>query len=310
MAQDALQIKEKIITTLRRRGPSLPVHVAKETGLSILFASAFLSELAYDKRVKISSMKVGGSPLYLLPDHIHMLERFYEHLKSKEKDAFLLLREKKFLKDSEQEPAIRIALRNIKDFAIPFERNNEVYWRYFIAPETEFKEEVSEYKITKMETPEQLETEVQEEPLLIEEKPIEIDETIEKQLEISETKKEKIKKEARKQKPQKRVKKKTGDGDRFFNRIKDFLSGKGIDIMDIEDIKKNELVFRVKENKQEKLIFALNKKRVSETDILRAYKKASEVNLPYLILSLGESPKKLSSIIEASKSLSSIEKIE
>jgi len=34
----------------KRRGPSLPVHIASETGLSMLFASAFLSELLSEKK--------------------------------------------------------------------------------------------------------------------------------------------------------------------------------------------------------------------------------------------------------------------
>ena len=59
----------------------------------------------------------------------------------------------------------------------------------------------------------------------------------------------------------------------------------------------------------EKLLVAYNKKRISELDILNAHKKASEKNLPYVILSLGETSKKLTSFIEAIKDLSGIEKI-
>ena len=54
--QEALQIKEKIISLLRVKGPSLPVHISSATGISILFAGAFLSELISDKRIKIRRM--------------------------------------------------------------------------------------------------------------------------------------------------------------------------------------------------------------------------------------------------------------
>ncbi|MEK6820994.1 MAG: hypothetical protein AABY11_01170, partial [archaeon] len=138
MPQNALEIKEKILWALKKRGPSLPVHVAKEAGLSILFAGAFLSELVADKKVKISDMKVGSSPIYFLNDHAPMLERFSKHLNSREKDAFILLREKKFLNDREQSPVIRVALRAIRDFAIPFNRNGQIIWRYYTVPESEF----------------------------------------------------------------------------------------------------------------------------------------------------------------------------
>jgi len=94
--KNALELKENIISIMKRRGPSLPVHVAKETGLSILFASAFLSELIADKRIKYTEMKVGSSPIYFLNEHAPMLEKFSQHLSSREKDAFNLLKEKRF----------------------------------------------------------------------------------------------------------------------------------------------------------------------------------------------------------------------
>jgi len=122
-AQDTSQIKEKIIFTIKRRGPSLPVHIAKEIGLNMLFTSAFLSELFSEKKIRISNLKVGSSPVYFLSGQEPMLENFSQYLKSKEKDAFMILKERKFLKDNVQDPAIRVALRAIKDFAIPFKKN-------------------------------------------------------------------------------------------------------------------------------------------------------------------------------------------
>ncbi len=95
--QDTTPIKEKILSVLRRRGPSLPVHVASEVGLSMLFASAFLSELISDRKIVISHMKVGNSPLYYIEGQEAKLEDYAKHLKSKEKDAFLLLQKEKIL---------------------------------------------------------------------------------------------------------------------------------------------------------------------------------------------------------------------
>src|SRR3990167_9009598 len=137
-ARNALEIKEKMISIFKSRGPSLPVHIAKGTDLSILFASAFLSELIGEKKLKISSMKVGSSPLYFLSGQEPMLENFSEYLKGKEKEAFNILRERKFMKDSETEPPIRVALREIKDFAIPFKVEGEIYWKYFTSDENDF----------------------------------------------------------------------------------------------------------------------------------------------------------------------------
>ncbi len=272
--QDTSNIKEKILFILRKRGPSLPVHVARETGLSMLFASAFLSELLSEKKIKISNMKVGSSPVYFLLGQESMLENFSQHLKSREKDAFILLKEKTFLKDNEQDPAIRVALREIKDFAIPFKKNEEIFWRYFTIPETEFK---------------------------IKEKPREIEkEKIEKKLDIFDEKPKKI---IRKKTPQKK-------NDKFFNKVKEFLFEKSIEIMDIESFDKNELVLYVKSQGERKLLVAYNKKRINENDIIKANKKASESNLSYIILSLGQPLKKINSLINAIKNLSTIEKLE
>jgi len=136
--QNASHTKEKILSILNARGPILPVYIAKEAGISMLFASAFLSELSSDKKIKMSHMRVGNSPIYYVRGQESQLEKFSGYLKSKEKDAFLLIQEKRFLKDSEQSPAIRVALREIKDFAIPFKKNNETFWKYLTASEGEF----------------------------------------------------------------------------------------------------------------------------------------------------------------------------
>ena len=92
--QDAAHIKEKILAIIRMKGPTIPVHIAKDVGLSMLFTSAFLSELLSDKKVKMSHMRVGNSPIYFIPGQESQLERFSSYLKSKEKDAFILIQEK------------------------------------------------------------------------------------------------------------------------------------------------------------------------------------------------------------------------
>jgi len=282
MTQNTSELKEKIIYTIKTKGPSLPVHIASETGLSMLFASAFLSELLSEKKIKLSSMKVGSSPVYLIAGQESMLERYSQHLKSKEKEAFELLKRKKFLKDEEQVPAIRIALREIKDFAIAFKKEEEIFWRYFTIPENEF--------------------EPKDKPM--EKSPQPKEKTSDKQ-ELNIFDRQKTKKIP--------VKKRTAtknNNDKFFNKVKEFLSGKSIEILDIENFSKSDLILRVKIKGGEKLLVAYNKKRISEADIIKAYKKAAEFNLKYIILSLGEPLKKIDNLIKAVKNLSEIGKIE
>ena len=318
MSQDAAQIRGRIISFIRDNGPSLPVQIAKETGLSILFASAFLSELFGEKIINISNLRVGSSPLYFLPGQEPQLERFSQYVKGKEKEAYLLLKDKKILKDSELQPAIRVALREIKDFAIPFEKNDEIFWRYFLIEEpSDFAEERSEVNKQDREQ-EKIEidiSEVEEEPIqeISEDKSISpmgggvgITEEISKEEIKKEKPPKKLKSETKTKKPVKTEKK----DDNFFNTIKEFLSKKEIEIVDIKDFKNNQALLKVKKDNREELLFVFNKKRISEKEILDAHKIASEENIPYSILSLGETTKKLSDLISAIKNLSSIDKIE
>jgi len=284
--KDTSQIKEKILFTLKRRGPCLPVHIASEIETSILFASAFLSELVSEKKIKMSYMKVGSSLIYFIPGQEYLLERFSQYLKNKERDSFELLKNNKFLVDSKQDPAIRVALRAIRDFAIPFKEGKEIIWRYFTTPESEFK-------VTKK----------VEEP------------KVEKRKELSifeEGEKESIKKSVKKVPVKKTVKKTSASqkkNEKFFNKVKEFLAEKSIGILDIEGFSKADLILKIIDGGVEKLLIAYNKKRIIEADLLKAHKKASEYNLPYIILSLGDPSKKLENFIEAIRNLSKIDKL-
>jgi hypothetical protein len=135
--------KEKILNHIKDRGPSLPVHLAKALGVEPIFASAFLAELVNDQQLKTSNLRVGSSPLYHLSDQTAQLENFAQHLNRKEREAFQLLKSSQVLEDTNQEPAIRVALRSIKDFAIPLrariDNQETLFWRYFLTPEEKAK---------------------------------------------------------------------------------------------------------------------------------------------------------------------------
>lgn len=299
--QDHTQTKEKILHLLKIRGPSLPVHIAKEIDQNILFTSAFLSELLSEKKIKISNMRVGSSPIYFIQGQEPQLEKYSENIKGKEKEALLLLKEKKFLNDETQQPPIRVALRSIKDFAIPFQKNNKLFWRYFKVPESEFiesKQVPATKPIPKKVIPLTDSQTATKQPITNESSLDIFDKTEEKQP----AKKKTLKKSSKKKTTSK-------TNDKFFNKVKEFLKEKQIEITEIESIGKNELVFRVRKNQKEQLLFAYNKKQIKEDDLIKANKKASETNLRYTILCLGEPTKKLSNFIEAIKNLDEIEKM-
>ena len=300
--QDPLAVKEKIFSFLRNRGPSIPVRVAKETGLSMLFASAFLSELISETRIKTSHMKVGGSPIYLIPGQENLLENFSQYLGNKEKEVLAILKEKKFLVDTEQLPSVRVALRDLKDFAVPFKRGEETIWRYFLVPESELP--LKEIPIIEKK-------EIIQEPVVVKEIVQEIPEekiieNIPLEKEVIEVPKKII------EKPKKKEKRKTSkkNDEKFFEKVKEFLSSKSFEIINIESFGKGELVLRIKENRNEFILVALNKKRLTEVDIIKSHKRASAAGLKYRILMLGELNKNIENLINASKELEKIEKLE
>lgn len=294
--EDHLQVKERIISFIERRGPSLPVHIAKEINNSILFTSAFLSELISEKRLKISKLNVGNSSLYFLPGQESLLEKFSPHLKSKEKEAFELLQREKILRDSEQHPAIRVALREIKDFAIPFKKDEQVYWKYFSVSDQELIDKIRGMPIVK-EVKKQIEISEKKPEIKLEQKILKVESKP-----LLKTK-NKLIKEIKQKTPGKKE-------DKFFNKVKEFLAKSSVEILGIEGASKDNLILRIRADGREKLLIAYNKKKIDEKDILDSYKKAAKLKLSFIILTLGESNKKLGEFIEAVKYLERIEKLD
>lgn len=304
--KDTSQIKSKIIQTLNERGPSLPIHISKKIEMSMLFASAFLSELLSENRIKVSKMKIGGSPLYYTPETETQLENFSEYLKGKEREAFDLLKENKVLKDSNQEPSIRVALRSLKDFARPTEKNDGLYWKYFKHKEETDSKNESETKQNTQKSNEENKESEETKNSKKEENQIRVDE--------NENNPSKNKENQKKQSTQKsKTKKKSSSSkknEKFFNKVKEYLNKKNIEILDIIGFDNKELILKINEEDKEKILIAHNKKRIDEKDLTKANKKASEYKLEYVIFCLGEPLKKLNNLIDAINNLDKIEKIE
>jgi len=140
-----MDVKEKILSFINSKGPVLPRDILKEFKLSLTFAGAYLSELSSNKKLNISSAKIGGSPIYYLDSQKHIIDKYlYSHLNDKEKKAFDLIKEFKVLSDAEQDAVIKVALRNLKDFAVPLYVNlkssREIYWKWHLISNEEVEE--------------------------------------------------------------------------------------------------------------------------------------------------------------------------
>ncbi len=260
--RDNTEIHNKIIKIIEEKGPSLPMQIAKETEMNSLFISAFLSELTEEKKLKMSHLKVGGSKLYLIPGQELLLENFYKFLHAKEAEAFLLLKEKKILKDSEQEPAIRVALRSIRDFAIGFKQNDEIFWKYISVQEQEIKER---FKKPKQEKIIKIKSTIKQKPKTNFQKP---EMTFQNPLVQQTTKKQKSKSE-------------------FVERVIELLN-KNYKVLKEKEYKSKEynciIQIKTELGPMDFLTQAKDKKTITEADVQKLLSAAQSIPLPALIL--------------------------
>ena len=291
---DIQEKKRKILEFLKTSGPSLPVQIAKAIQMDPVFASAILSELLSSKEIKTSHMRIGASPLYLISGQENKLENKTEHLKKIEKETQEYLKTQKIIYDDKEEPATRVALRNIKDFAIPFKFQNKIAWKYAFTPE----EEINEILFPKN----------HEKKLDIKTKKQNTKEEKHEVPKAWEIKKEEIKNakiESKSTKPvqEKSEKIKNSHPKTFLKEIESFLKNQETSITEIEEVDKKKVIAIVKDNNQKSMLFAFNKARITETELLKCYKKADKKNLPYQIITKSSLTKKLTDTIRAYQKL-------
>jgi hypothetical protein len=155
--------RQKVLDFINVNGPSLPVKIATHLKSDSLIVGALLSELTKEKELFLSSMRVGNSPLYYMRGQEFQLENFVQFLGRKEREAFEMLKENSVLKDEELEPAIRVALRSIKDFAFPFEYQDKLYWRFIKVSQDQAIEKISSKGLKEVEKkPESFEKEIKQ----------------------------------------------------------------------------------------------------------------------------------------------------
>jgi len=263
-----MENQEKVLQIVKEKGPVLPVHIAKEIGVDILLASAMLSELTSNKQAKVTHVKIGGSPLYYVVGQEPKLINLYNKLNDKEKKAYDLLKSRKIIKDNRQEPVIRAALRQIRDFAKPIEvtigDKKEIFWKWFLITNTELQFLIKDKLKKKVPERKRPEEEKKEETKPKEQKP----ETIFKD---------------------------TTTG--FISEVRKFFNENKIEIFDSKTIRKNsDMEFTVKiptsVGFQKYYCRAKKKKRCNEGDISSAYVQGEFKKMPVLFLIKGDFTKK------------------
>ena len=271
-----MDINEKILTLVKEKGPVVPVQIAKDINQNILMTSARLSELLSNKQVMISYIKIGSSPLYYVTGQEIKLQEYANNLADREKEAYDLIRNNKILRDFTQEPSIRVALRQIKDFAIPlqvkYENKNEIFWRWYLSDNKEAESLIKEI--------------------------------LSKNEEIKKTESTDEQKEKTKIPEKRRVtqKEKKSDKDTFLNEIINFFNKNKINVLTTNELKKNSEIDFIIElqttiGNVKYFCKSKNKKKTTESDLSTALVQAQPKGLPLLFITTGKITKKANQML-------------
>ena len=276
---DILSLRNDILNYVAKNGPVLPVQISKQINNNIIFAGAVLSELVASKKVKISNSKIGGSPVYYISGQEYKLTMLYPYLKDVHKKVYDLLKEKKVLQDISVEPWQRVALREIPDFANMLRtRDNQIFWKWYLVSEDEavlIIKEILGINEIKESAPEP-KSEVKEEPM--------------KEIIAEPEVKPEVKEEKPKQK--KLVKPK-----RESVSLSDFFRFKSVEIIDEKIVKKGKELNYIGEISSDLglmkvFIKYIDKKRISDADLISAHNEAQLKKLALYFISHGDLTKK------------------
>lgn len=287
------EVKKKIISFLETNGPSLPIKIAKSINMEMVFTSAILSELMSAQKITTSFMKVGSSNIFYLRGQEQKLEQFADqYIDGIVKKAYELIKKNKILVDEEQEPAIRVALRTLKDFTSSFNYKNKILWKYNFIQDQEvnslLKQKFQEENIiNKVKVDIFKEKGIEDKiPLKDEEKQIS-----EKKQDFSGKKNQKFKKG---------INEKSKNS--FSKEVKNYLEEKQIKLIQEIDETKNEYLAKIKINSNLGdilfMLIAKNKKIITENDILISYQKSSEKKMPCYLIHKGKLSKKALELAE------------
>lgn len=291
--QKLQETKNRILSTIEKNGPSYPAKIAREVSISPLFIGAFLSEMVAERKLILSSMKVGSSPLYYVTGQEEQLEKFFSFLNHKEQEAVLALKRAQTLHDDSLDPAIRVAMRKLKDFALPTEHDmqgeKKIIWRYFLAKDIPLPEKRHAEKpipVSPVAEPAEAQA-VQPAPVNME-----------------------APHASTHAKPKKPKQKKESN---FAIKVKDKLEKDKISILDEFAVKPKEYLAKIametRFGRQEFYMSAKDKKKITEDDLAIALHKASAERMPAILLATGDLDKDAKAYLAAWQNMLRFEKI-
>lgn len=292
------ELKTKVISFMQRNGPSLPIAISKQINENMIFSGAVLSELVSNKKVMISNAKIGSSPVYYLPGQEYKLSQtLYPYMREIHKKAHDLIRKNVVLRDKELEPWQRVALRELKDFAVMLTLyDGDIFWRWYLTSDGEAEKLIKTHLGIKEEEPEKAEPETKEieEKLEIVPQPAPQPKKVEKPSVKPSIKTDMPKKYEPREKQQ--IIKKQFD----LGILTNFFNEKRIEVTDQKQIDKKEVNFRGEIDSNLGLIKIFikfkDKKKISDSDLITAHNES--MKLPLYFISTGDLTKKAQKYIE------------
>ncbi|MAG16289.1 hypothetical protein CMO88_04465 [Candidatus Woesearchaeota archaeon] len=295
------KLAQQVLEIVKLTGPVIPTQISKEIGKTSILASALLSELASNNSVKISNVKVGGTPLYYAPGQEEKLQDYIKYLHEKERKAYELLKTEKVLRDKILEPVMRVALRQIKDFAFPLNVQSgndvEIFWKWYLITNDEAEPKIKQFleagaAVQEVKVPEPIKAE-KIEPVKEVKTPKPLQGT-QKTIEIPKKAVETI------PKPKKTVKKDSGE---FVKKIMEYFSNSNIEVLErVENKKKTEAEFLINVPSPVGSIKyyckVKDKKSSNDGDLSTAMVQGQSRNLPVLFLTTGKFTKKATAMLE------------
>ncbi|MBD3313883.1 hypothetical protein GF345_05570 [Candidatus Woesearchaeota archaeon] len=323
MKEDKLS---KAMSIIRAKGPVIPSQINKELEIDVLMGSAVLSELVDKGQLKLTNVKIGGSPLYYAPGQETRLQEFSKHLNSKDQETFQMLKERKVVKDKDLEPLRRVSLRQIKDFAKPLSvkigDEQILFWKWYLLSNEEAGKIIRGMLPAAQPKPREVKPEPaqvnREENKTVRDKQEQEATDKKPEQEKKENKEEKLSEEDKNEIKRKETQSRLGSDDpekeedsaieipddKFFKKVKDYFDKNSIKIIDYKiNRKESDIDFTVKIlSSVGSLTYfckAKNKKKFNDGDISSVFIEGQRKKLPVLLLMTGDLTKKAQDVLES-----------
>jgi hypothetical protein len=280
--------RDDILALLNEKGTLLPSEAAEALKENTIIAGALLSELVAEKKVQVSSAKIGSSPLYYLPSKRDSLQRLRPHLNEKDARLYDKLEQQKILRDTTLSPLEQASARSIHDFAImltaTIKGKQEIFWKWHLISNQEATERIRKMLGVKQDTPKEeakSQPRPQQQPTP---RPSEPEVAMEKEAQQTLSS--------------------PGDvDDPFFTRIKSYLEEKKISVHGAEVIRAKkdiELLISIPTGIGNVRFYcrARDKKRCNDADLSVAFMQGQLRHLPTIFLTTGELTKKARTLLE------------